>query len=177
MTVDPIFMPVPDLGDVSNEVIASGLDLCGEVGSVYTVPWNDETKAVCLPEQAVQWPDLLTSHPILRVEQLTPMGPPQIEEDFSQAILADWMTHQVFQGCEEPGSGDTGDGDSGDGDSGDGSTEGGQGESGDAGVNDSSEQASCACSTAPRREFGLAFGVAFGLFLRLAAGRRTRARD
>jgi hypothetical protein len=189
MTVDPIFMPVPDLGDVSNVVVAGGLDLCGEAGSVFTVPWNDETKAVCVPEPGIQWPELLSSHPALRVEQLTPMGPPQVEEDFSEVILADWMTHRGLQSCEEPGDGDSGDGDSGDGDngdgdsgdgdSGDGSTDGGQGESGDVGVNDSGAQASCACSTEPRRELGAALGLFgwLGMVFLLASGRRSRARD
>jgi hypothetical protein len=48
-------------------------------------------------------------------------------------------------------------------------------------VNDSGEQASGACSTEPRREFGALLGLVVGLsglmFLRLAAGRRTRTRD
>jgi hypothetical protein len=181
MTVDPIFMPVPDLGAVSNVVDVDGLDLCGEVGSVYTVPWNEESKDVCLAELAGQWPQLLTSHSVLRIEQLTPMGPPQVEEDFSPEILADWMTHQVARGCAEPGD-DTGDGDTGDGDgdTGDGgSSEGGQDESGDAGVNDGAAQASCACSTDSRRGAGAPLGLAFGLFgvafVRMAS--RTRARD
>lgn len=173
MTVDPVFMPVPDLGEVSNEILVDGLDLCGEVGSVYTVPWSGELKEVCLPELAVEWPALLTPHPVLRVEQLAPMGPPQVEQDFSPEILTDWMTHRAA--CETTGDGDVGDG---------GTSDGGSSESGDAGVDDGAGQASCACSTQDRRESGVPLGLAFGLFgwfgmafLRRASGRTTRARD
>jgi hypothetical protein len=184
MTVDPIFMPVPDLGEVSNEVTTQNLRLCGDSGHVYSVPWPNDvytfpgTKDVCLGELAVAWPPSLTQHAVLRVEQLAPMGPPQVEEDFSQEILAGLMASRVEQGCAEPGEGDSGDGDSGDGGDGD-SGDAGQSESGDVGVTDGAEQASCACST--RRESGAPFGLAFGLFglafLRAASRSTTRARD
>jgi MYXO-CTERM domain-containing protein len=172
MTVDPIFIPLPDLGEVSNVLIADGLDLCGEIGSIYAVPWNDESKDVCVDEIG-QWPALLSTHPALRIEQLAPMGPPQVKDDFSSEILGGWMTHQAEQGCAGPGPGDTGDGD-GDG-GGDGTTDGGQGESGDAGVNDGADKASCACSTDPARESGAPLGLALAL-LGLLARRRTSAR-
>jgi hypothetical protein len=174
MTVDPIFMPVPDLDDVSNTLVVDGLDVCGEDGSVYAVPWSGETKYVCLGESD-SWPQLLRQHPALRVEQLTPIGPPQVDEDLSQGILTDWMTHQVEQGCAEPGSGDSGDGDSGD------AGQDSDDESGGAGVTDGADQASCACSTDGRRAFGIPFGLAFGLLaivgLRVASGRPIRSRD
>jgi hypothetical protein len=158
MTVDPIFMPVPDLDDVSQNLVVSGLDVCGELGSIYEVPWSGATKKVCLGESD-GWPQLFRQHPALRVEQLAPMGPPQVEEDLSQVILADWMAHQAPQDCGDPGFGGSGDGD---GDSGDGgqSSE----ESGDAGIADDAAQASCACSTDGRRASGIPLGLAFGLF-------------
>jgi hypothetical protein len=183
MTVDPIFTPVPELGDVSRELEVDGLDVCGESGSIYTVPWHGEieflglgeTKDVCLGESGT-WPLLLRQHPAVRIEQLTPMGPPQVEEDFSQAILANFMTHQIEQGCADPGSGDSGDED---GDSGDGGQE--SDESGDANVADGADQASCACSTEGRRGFGVPLGLAFGLLAiagsRVASGRPIRSRD
>jgi hypothetical protein len=172
MTVDPIFMPVPDLAAVSNWISVPGLDLCGEGGSVYTVPWSGESKEVCVDESG-SWPQLLRQHPALRIEQLVPMGPPQVKDDFSQAILADWMTHQVEQACAEPGSGDSGDGD---GDSGDGGQS--SGESGDPGgsADDDAGKASCACSTDGRRASGIPFALLGFVVLWVASGRRIRVR-
>jgi hypothetical protein len=175
MTVDPIFIEVPALADVSNQLIVNGLDLCGETGSIYTVPWSDGYKPVCLAEQGI-WPDLLRQHPALRVEQLAPVGPPQVKDDFSQEILADWTAHQIGQECAGSGGEDSGDGDSGEADSGEGETgNGGQDESGDAGVMDGADKASCACSTDPRKEHGAPLGLLLGVFgLAIARGRARR---
>jgi hypothetical protein len=159
MTVDPVFMPAPDLEEVSNEKTAEGLDFCGENGTRYRVPWGANPLPVCLSEDAQSWPELLGNYPARRIQQIPQMGPPQNIEDFTQQIAADWTTHQIAEGCASPPSEETGDG--GDGGSGDAGQETG---TGDAGQNDGGA-AGCGCSTNGDGDDGQGgpLGLAFGL--------------
>lgn len=143
MTVDPIFTPVAELGDVPNVLTVGGLDLCGDsAGAIYSVPWEDHHRSVCVYEDGA-WPLVLTENPALRIEQLAPMGPPQVDEDFSQVILAGWGQHQAQQSCWGPDKEEDG------GESSGGGETVGQESDGDTGVgvSDDGATATCACST------------------------------
>jgi MYXO-CTERM domain-containing protein len=155
MTVDPIFAPAPDLDEVSNEITTEGLNLCGENGWRYLVPWAAANPVpVCLGENGNAWPLALSEYPALRIERIPEMGPPQVLENFSQDIVAAWMDHQVEQGCaQDPGGEDTG----GTGDSG---GAGSESDTGDAGLNEGGDKAGCACRTS---DTGGPLGFALGL--------------
>jgi MYXO-CTERM domain-containing protein len=167
MTVDPVFMAAPDLEEVSNEKTAEGIDLCGENGTHYQVPWSDNPLPVCVAEFAEEWPELLSQYPVRHIQQIPQMGPPQLLQDFTPEIAADWLAHQIEQGCAEPPGGED-DGDGGDG-TGDGGADQGSG-TGDAGQIDRPGAAGCGCrSSDDETPLGFAFG--FGL-LGLAILRR-----
>ncbi|PRP94342.1 DUF2330 domain-containing protein [Enhygromyxa salina] len=158
MTIDPVFMPAPDLPDVSNEKTAEGLDLCGEVGSRYLVPWGVNPLPVCLPEDPQGWPELLSQHPVRFIQQIPSMGPPQVLENFTEQIVADWTLHQTEQNCAGGPGGEDG-GDPGTSDGGDSGTTGDPGSTADA------PAVGCACNSGgPDRgrdpgPWGLALGL------------------
>jgi MYXO-CTERM domain-containing protein len=158
-------MAAPDLDEVSNEKTAEGLDLCGENGTRYQVPWGVNPLAVCLAEDAQGWPELLRQYPVRHIQQIPPMGPPQLLENFTPDIAADWLAHQIEQNCAEPPGTDDGGGEG----TGDGGADPGGG-TGDAGQTDGAGAVGCGCRSSDDTPVGFGFG--FGL-LGLAILRRS----
>jgi MYXO-CTERM domain-containing protein len=174
MTVDPMFQPAPDLGDVSNVLTVTSTDLCGDdAGDRFLVPFEGRALPVCIAESQFKWPTQLRAHPALRIEQIPPMGPPQVIEDFTQQVLA---TQAEFDYCVADGTGDDGGTDEGGAD--EGGPEGG-GESGDAGLSNGASKVGCACrSDASDTSAGALFGLLGLLGLTsLVGGSRRRRRD
>ncbi|WP_258183000.1 DUF2330 domain-containing protein [Enhygromyxa salina] len=169
MTLDPIFIETPDLPEVSNFKTAEGLNLCGEQGSRYMVPWGENPVPVCLGEQQYQWPELLSQRPTRRIEKIAPMGPPQVIEDFTAEIVDDWTAHQVEAGCADPGGDEGGDG----GEGGEaGADAGGEGEAGGASLNGRGAMAGCACRASEDSPLGVALGLLGLAFVGGATRRR-----
>jgi MYXO-CTERM domain-containing protein len=176
MTVDPMFQPAPALGDVSNELVTQSLDLCGDdAGERYKVPFGMVTLPVCLDESQ-QWPTKLQGHAARRIEQIPPMGPPQVLEDFTAAILSAHAAHQLESACADSGD-DEGNSDEGDSDEGDegGATEGG-GETSDASLVGGGNNVGCSCrSNGSGASPGTALGL-LGLASLVGGWRRRRQR-
>jgi MYXO-CTERM domain-containing protein len=172
MTVDPMFQPAPDLGDVSNLLTVTSTDLCGDTaGERFIVPFGGRALPVCIAESQFKWPTQLRAHAALRIEQIPPMGPPQVLEDFTQQVLA---TQAEFDYCVADGSGDDGGTDEGGAD--EGGPEGG-GESGDAGLSNGASKVGCACrSDASDTSAGALFGLLglLGLTSLVGGSRRRR---
>jgi MYXO-CTERM domain-containing protein len=124
-----------------------------------------------MDESQYQWPSQLRTHPALRIEQIPPMGPPQVLADFTEAILGAHAAYQLDKDCFADGSGDDGNSDEGETDEG-GPMEGG-GETGDASLSDGASKVGCACrSDGQSSSTGALLGL-LGL-ASLVYGRRRR---
>lgn len=170
MTVDPIFAPMEMLPDVDNRIIVEKLDLCGETGSTFAVPWQAQLREVCLGEYE-SWPASLRAYPLLRSEKLPLMGPPQVIDNYAQDIAAALSSHQASQDCGDAGGADGGSEGS-EGSGGSPGDAGGEGETGGASLSDDGAKAGCACQ-ADERSRG--HGALALLGLALLGWRRRRA--
>ena len=161
MSVDPIFLPAPALPEVPVSLTTNELDLCGDAGSTYSVPFDGGIVEVCLAELQNAWPfpDIPAA---LRIEKIPLMGPAQLVVDNKEDILAAVSEYQQAQGCEPPAGGEEG------------GDEGGAETSGGPGADDDAAQSSCGCTTDEGGPLGLALGALGLLLLRTGGGRRAR---
>ncbi|HLT36659.1 MAG TPA: DUF2330 domain-containing protein [Enhygromyxa sp.] len=172
MIIDPMFQPVPDLGDVDNQLTTASLDLCGdEAGERYLVPFGGQNRAVCLAESQFQWPEQLRAHPALRIEKIPAVGPAQVIHDFTHEILTAHAAHQAQVSCGGEEGDDEGPGNESSGDEG-----ADQGETGGASLSDGGSKAGCACRSDGS---GSSTGAAIGLLglASLVQLRRRRRRE
>jgi MYXO-CTERM domain-containing protein len=178
MTVDPMFQPTSDLGDVSNVLMTTSTDMCGQNAGIrylvplqsQLVPLQGEALPVCIADFEFQWPAQLQAHPALRIEQIPAMGPPQVIEDFTEQVLA--AHAQLDNFCIADGGGDEGetDGSSDEGGPGDGGDE-----SGDASLSNGDGKVGCACrSDASGSSTGAPLGLLGLLGLASLVGVRRR---
>ena len=104
MTVDPMFHPVPLLGEVDRSVFATSLERCGDAGVRYTIPFEGTDQTLCLSDSTFTWPEILREYPALRIERLPSNGPPQVIEDRRAKTLAALAAQQAANPCDDDGS-------------------------------------------------------------------------
>jgi MYXO-CTERM domain-containing protein len=166
MTVDPMFQPAPQLGDVSNSLVAQAIIPCDDDSALYLVPFGGAQLPVCVNGLGI-WPEQLQAHPALRIEQIPPKGPPQVLEDFTATIVAEHANYLLSTDCANSGGDESAD-------EGAPEEESGGGETGDASLSDRGSKAGCACrSDAPGSSSGAALGL-LGLASLVGGWRRRR---
>ncbi|EDM78204.1 hypothetical protein PPSIR1_00685 [Plesiocystis pacifica SIR-1] len=168
MTEDPTFHVNADLPEVDPLVVTDSLVMCGG-DQVYDVAFEAsedlggaQIVQVCQPD-GTSYPSFEAMPTALRIEQIPEMGPPQVVQDNSAAILDAHATQQATQTClSNPGGGAA--------DGGDGGDELGDDESG--GSYELPYDVTCGCSSDGQDHSPL--GVAMGLLILagLGAGRR-----
>ncbi|EDM78205.1 hypothetical protein PPSIR1_00690 [Plesiocystis pacifica SIR-1] len=155
MTVDPTFHVNPDLPMVAPQQVTSAPVLCGG-DQLYEVAVDasadqggSQTVRVCQPDWSDP-PEFVDMPAALRIEQIPEMGPPQVIQDNSEAILASHAAWDSKVWCESNSEG-------GEDELGDDESAGGQADDGAMPQN-----VACACSSADdpgRVPVGLALGL------------------
>ncbi|EDM78203.1 hypothetical protein PPSIR1_00680 [Plesiocystis pacifica SIR-1] len=191
MTADPTFHVNEDLPEVSRTVLTDSLIQCGG-DRLFDVEFEasadqggQQLVQICQPS-GTAYPDFPDMPRALRVEQVPAMGPPQVVQDNSEAILSAHAEQQAGLVCksEAGGTGDTGGSEGGTGagtGSDDGGSEGGTtggaeggtgagggeeigGDGSDTGAGlDEQGEVSCGCSSDGQDHSPL--GVALGLLV------------